>query len=268
MGFTLFPNFQANGTVSVGSGQFTTNGTLANYYISQAISGPSVGEVATGGPLDFSNAFTIPNDVLAMMPGDPGLGTPEDTVVRFTAPENGVFDITGSFINLEAATVSVFVVVNGVTEFTGGFPGQSPIPFSISDLHLEAGDTVDFIVDSLGDRSSDVLGLTAQITEIPAPTMLDAVAGKKFTTLSGTAEGGSTVSIFDGTKLVGTVAVAADGTWSLPANLSVKGIHSFTETSTDESGNTVSSTGPRGAASSVPRGFLLSKLRTPLHTQR
>jgi hypothetical protein len=29
-GFTLFPNFQANGTVSVGSGQFTTDGTLAN----------------------------------------------------------------------------------------------------------------------------------------------------------------------------------------------------------------------------------------------
>ena len=86
-GFTLFPSFQANGTVSVGSGQFTTNGTLANYYITEAISGPSVGEVATGGPLNFSNYFTIPNDVLEMMPGDPGLGTPEDTVVRFTAPE-------------------------------------------------------------------------------------------------------------------------------------------------------------------------------------
>src|SRR5262249_57355338 len=44
-GFTLFPNFQANGTVSVGGPASTTDGTLANYYISQAISGPSVGEV-------------------------------------------------------------------------------------------------------------------------------------------------------------------------------------------------------------------------------
>jgi hypothetical protein len=120
-GFTLFPNFQPDGTVSEGSGQITGNGTLANYYISQAISGPCVGEVATGGPLNFSNAFTIPNDVLVMMPGDPGLGTPEDTVVRFTAPGNGVYDVTGSFINLEYATVSVYVIVNGITEFSGSF---------------------------------------------------------------------------------------------------------------------------------------------------
>src|SRR6516164_8763927 len=63
-GFTLFPHFHANGTVSVRRGQFTTDGTLANYYITQAISGPSVGEVATGGPLSFSGAFTIPNGVL------------------------------------------------------------------------------------------------------------------------------------------------------------------------------------------------------------
>ena len=68
-GFTLFPNFQAHGTVSVGSGQFTTDGTLANYYISGAISGPCVGEVATGGPLNFGGQFTVPNDVLMMMPG-------------------------------------------------------------------------------------------------------------------------------------------------------------------------------------------------------
>jgi Ca2+-binding RTX toxin-like protein len=239
-GFTLFPNFQANGTVSVGSGQFTTNGTLANYYISQAISGPCVGEVATGGPLNFSNAFTIPNDVLAMMPGDPGLGTPEDTVVRFTAPENGVFNITGSFINLEWATVSVFVVVNGITEFTGGFGGGTggTIPFSISDLHLEAGDTVDFIVDSLGSRNGDVLGLQAVITEtvLPpvSPVMLDAVYNSttKLTKLSGTAEADSSVSVFDGNKLVGTATAAADGTWSLQANVTGNVVHSYTETST------------------------------------
>jgi hypothetical protein len=31
-----------------------------------------------------------------MMPGDPGLGTPEITVTRFTAPQAGVFSITGA----------------------------------------------------------------------------------------------------------------------------------------------------------------------------
>src|SRR5262245_60707316 len=54
-GFALLPNFQANGTCSVGSGQCTSNGTLANYYLDQPISGPSVGKVAIGGPLNFAN---------------------------------------------------------------------------------------------------------------------------------------------------------------------------------------------------------------------
>jgi hypothetical protein len=45
--------------------------------------------------------------------------------------------------------------------------------------------------------------------------MLDVVAAKKSTTLSGTAEANSSVSIFDGTKLIDTVTAATDGAWSL-----------------------------------------------------
>src|SRR5262249_35625149 len=68
-----------------------------------------------------------------------------------------------------------------------------------------------------------------------SPVMLDAVYNPttKLTKLSGMAEADSSVSVYDGNKLVGTVTAAADGTWSLPvANLSGKAIHSFTETST------------------------------------
>ena len=117
--------------------------------------------------MSFSGAFTIPNDVLMMMPGGPGLA-----VTRFTAPEKGVFEITGSFADLQSATVSLAVVVNGITVFTGGFFGQhGTIPFSISNVYLDAGMTVDFIVDSLGSRDSDILGLKALITETnAAPT--------------------------------------------------------------------------------------------------
>ncbi len=81
-GFALFPNFQAHGTCSVGSGQCTINGTLANYYIYKPISGPSVGEVATGGPLNFAGYFTVPTNVLAMLPGQLSLGTPDIVVTR------------------------------------------------------------------------------------------------------------------------------------------------------------------------------------------
>jgi hypothetical protein len=72
--------------------------------------------------------------------------------------------------------------------------------------------------------------------------MLDAVTGNNdLTLLSDTAEAGSSVSVFDGTKLVGTVTAGANGTWSLDANVTGNGVHEFTETST-LSGDTVSST--------------------------
>src|SRR6266481_3157641 len=127
MGFTLFPNFQANGTCSVGSGQCTSDGTLANYYLDQPISGPSVGRVATGGALNFANFFIVPSNVLAMMPGSPSdFGTPGIVVTRFTAPNAGTFNITGSFTDLEQASVSLAVLVNGSVVFSSGFSGVSP----------------------------------------------------------------------------------------------------------------------------------------------
>jgi Ca2+-binding RTX toxin-like protein len=72
--------------------------------------------------------------------------------------------------------------------------------------------------------------------------MLDVVSGNKLTTLSGTAEANSSVSIFDGTNLIGTVTTAADGNWNLQAKMTGSAIHHFTETSTDALGFTTSST--------------------------
>jgi hypothetical protein len=69
------------------------------------------------------------------------------------------------------------------------------------------------------------------------------VKNQTTTTLSGTAEASSSVSIFDGTKLIGTVTAAANGTWSLKANVTGNVVHSFTESSIDRSGQTASSAG-------------------------
>jgi len=73
--------------------------------------------------------------------------------------------------------------------------------------------------------------------------MLDAVSAKNLTTLSGAAEANSSVSVFDGTKLIGIVAVASDGTWSLQTNVKGNTVHSFTETSTDLAGHITPSAG-------------------------
>src|SRR5262245_12289517 len=178
-GFALLPNFEV-GNCSAGSGQCTTNnGTLANYYLNEPISGPSIGKVATGGPLNFANAFIVPTNVLMMMPGNPGdpLNTPGIVVTRFTAPEAGIFNITGSFIDLQAASVDLAVLVNGSVAFSSGFSGgggSGTRPFSINGVFLDQGMTIDFAVDSLGARNNDVLGLVAQIAPpaaVPIPNV-------------------------------------------------------------------------------------------------
>jgi hypothetical protein len=91
-------------------------------------------------------------------------------VTRFTAPNAGVFDITGSLTDLSKSSVNFAVLVNGATAFNSSFAGQSPyqgaIPFSINDVSLRPGMTVDFVVDSLGGQSFDALGLTAQLTSV------------------------------------------------------------------------------------------------------
>jgi VCBS repeat-containing protein len=63
-------------------------------------------------------------------------------------------------------------------------------------------------------------------------------------TLSGTAEAGAIVSIYDGTTLLGTVTVGADGRWSFTTPALADGQHSLTATVTDAAGNTSPATNP------------------------
>jgi Bacterial Ig domain len=79
----------------------------------------------------------------------------------------------------------------------------------------------------------------------PVPVMLDAIFNSttNITVLSGTSEANSSVSVYDGTKLIGTVTSAANGAWSLQTNVTGNTIHSFTEQSTDVAGNAGPSAG-------------------------
>ena len=53
------------------------------------------------------------------------------------------------------------------SSFTGNSPYQGTHSFSINGISLVQGATIDFVVDSLGEQSGDVVGLKALITENP-----------------------------------------------------------------------------------------------------
>ena len=64
-----------------------------------------------------------------------------------------------------------------------------------------------------------------------------------FSILTGVSEANSKVSVYDGTKLIGTVSADGLGNWTLQANINGSAVHNFTEKSTDLAGNTGSSAG-------------------------
>jgi hypothetical protein len=72
------------------------------------------------------------------------------------------------------------------------------------------------------------------------PAMLDVVTVKGVTQLSGIASPNTSVSVFDGNNLVGTVTAAADGTWTLNTKLTGSDVHSFYEISANGFGSTQS----------------------------
>ncbi|MBN4857998.1 Ig-like domain-containing protein [Citrobacter portucalensis] len=62
-------------------------------------------------------------------------------------------------------------------------------------------------------------------------------------TLNGTAEAGSTISIYDGSTLLGTALVQSNNSWSFtPTTPLANGSHTFTVTATDAAGNTSGAT--------------------------
>src|SRR5207237_4201866 len=55
--------------------------------------------------------------------------------------------------------------------------------------------------------------------------------------ITGLGEGGDTVTLFDGTMILGTVVVADDGTWSITTNALASGVHILTASESDTTQN-------------------------------
>src|SRR5262249_18127674 len=110
--------------------------------------------------------------------------------------------------------------------------------------------------DAAGNTSvaSAALAVTIDTTAPAAATMAqfstdsggvgDGITNDNTLTLTGTAEANSTVKVFDGATLLGSVTANASGAWTYTTAALTNGAHSLTATATDAAGNT-------GAASSA-----------------
>ena len=107
--------------------------------------------------------IVIPNNVLHLHPGQNG----EYAVVRWTAPEAGLYTVSGFFegLNSRPTSTDVHVVMNSETVFDAEVSTfMNPMNFDVTHV-LRAGDTIEFAVGFGSDRNFfyDSTGVSAKI---------------------------------------------------------------------------------------------------------
>ena len=100
-----------------------------------------------------------------------------------------------------------------------------------------ASDPITFTVDTVAPDAVSGLTVTDDVGDSTGPLASGDTTDDSTPTLSGQAEAGSTVSVYDGTTLLGTTTVGSDGNWSFTPSALSNGDHSLTTTVTDAAGN-------------------------------
>ncbi|MCE0489776.1 Ig-like domain-containing protein [Pantoea sp. Mb-10] len=92
------------------------------------------------------------------------------------------------------------------------------------------------VVDTLAPAAVD-LTLSNNQGSAPLPIAAESITNDSTPQLSGTAEAGSVVSVYDGTTLLGTVTAGSNGAWSFTTGTLADGPHTLNVTATDAAGN-------------------------------
>jgi len=122
--------------------------------------------------------ITFDPSLILMHPG--GLGADiwalpyYDAVVRFTAPAAGNYGVSGDWVSMHGGLTRNTIRVNSQTVFDSLEDNSS---FLFNGLVLQAGDTIDFVVNEYGDIGQDSTGLRVRVinntpSEVPIPGTL------------------------------------------------------------------------------------------------
>ncbi|NWE20686.1 Ig-like domain-containing protein [Pseudomonas sp. P7548] len=182
--------------------------------------GPITGIIADGDSTDdnaptFGGSGAVPGDIVTIIDNGEPIGSVvvgDDGKWEFT-PETGK----------ELAEGSHEIVV--VIEDPWGNPSEPSDPITIIvDTQAPVTPTLGAVIDNEGDSTGNLN--PGDVTDDARPE------------LTGTAEPGSVVTIYDNGAILDSVTAGADGSWSFTPQLPLSnGPHSFTVTSTDSVGN-------------------------------
>ena len=253
---TLTGTAEANSTVKVYDGatllgQTTADGSGAWSYTTAALADGTHSLTATAtdaadNTSAASAALNVTVDTAA--PGVPAIAafsTDSGTVGDGITNDN-TLTLTGT-----AAANSTVKVYDGATllgQATAN--GSGAWSYTTAALANGAHSLTATATDAAGNTSaaSATLNVTVDAAAPGAPTIAsfstdsgtvgDGITNDNTLTLTGTAEASSTVKVYDGATLLGTVTANGSGAWSYTTATLANGSHSLTATATDAAGNT------------------------------
>ncbi|MCJ2013601.1 Ig-like domain-containing protein [Methylobacterium sp. J-076] len=166
-------------------------------------------------------------------PGAPSLTAPGLTTNDTTPTLTGTAE-AGATVTVFNGATAIGTAVAG-TDGTFTFTPTGALAQGVNLLTATATDVA-------GNTSAASAGVNLTVdTHAPPMPSLDTVGGPIKTTmptLTGTAEAGATVTIFDGTTAIGTTVAGTDGTFSFtPTTALGEGANTLTVTATDAAGN-------------------------------
>ncbi|ONN93070.1 calcium-binding protein, partial [Burkholderia cenocepacia] len=185
-----------------------------------------------------STAFDLTIDITA--PASPTVNATDGTSLSGTAEAGATVNIDTNGDGTPDATVTADP--SGAWTYTPStpLPAGTVIGVTATDAAGNTGPSASVTV--TGDTTAPVAPIIGTVTDDVGSVIGAIISGGSTDdatpTLSGTAEAGSTVSVYDGTTLLGTTTADPSGNWTFTPTTGLgEGAHSLTVTATDTAGN-------------------------------
>ncbi|HBR3817686.1 TPA: BapA prefix-like domain-containing protein, partial [Klebsiella pneumoniae] len=193
-----------------------------------------------GDPLSAAKNITVTDDVELHTGSIPNGGLTNDATPTISGTAQAGTTVT----IYDGTTVLGKVVVGADGKWSFTLPklsdGEHSLSTTVSDTKGHtSGHSPDFVltVDTTVAPVSD-LQVTDDVAQHTGPLTSGGLTNDATPALSGTAEAGSTVTIYDGSTVLGTVVVDEDGHWRFTPDPLGEGEHRLSTTVTDVAGNT------------------------------
>ncbi|MBO9723066.1 MAG: BapA prefix-like domain-containing protein [Novosphingobium sp.] len=197
--------------------------------------GHSISATATVGGVESISGNTIVFTVDATPPGQPIVAPSSGAALSGTAEANATVSID---FGAASGPVTVQADGTGAWSYTPVPPLANGTVVNVVAIDAAGNQSVgaSIAVDAAPPATPSITGAVDNVGLVLGPIVNGGGTDDTTPTLSGTAEVGSKISIYDGATLLGTTT-ATDGTWTFTPGVLPEGPHSFTVTAADALGN-------------------------------